>query len=75
MALTSLSFAVPAVRNFAIYAAGAVLVNALLQVTIFVSAMAIDLRRIEVSGRRPRKHKERELTFLFPRSPTASIGE
>ncbi|ORY85410.1 sterol-sensing domain of SREBP cleavage-activation-domain-containing protein [Leucosporidium creatinivorum] len=37
----------PAVRNFAIYAAGAVLVNALLQVTIFVSAMAIDLRRIE----------------------------
>jgi hypothetical protein len=40
---------VPAVRNFAIYAAGAVLVNALLQVTIFVSAMAIDLRRIEVS--------------------------
>lgn len=40
---------VPAVRNFAIYAAGAVLVNALLQVTIFMSAMAIDLRRIEVS--------------------------
>ncbi|GAA5955063.1 hypothetical protein JCM21900_002773 [Sporobolomyces salmonicolor] len=37
----------PAVRNFAIYAAGAVLVNALLQVTIFVSAMALDLRRVE----------------------------
>lgn len=39
----------PAVRNFAIYAAGAVIVNTALQVTIFVSAMAIDLRRIEVS--------------------------
>ncbi|KAM0793065.1 hypothetical protein ACM66B_000551 [Microbotryomycetes sp. NB124-2] len=37
----------PAVRNFAIYAAGAVLVNALLQVTVFVSLMAIDLRRLE----------------------------
>lgn len=43
----------PAVRNFAVYAAGAVVVNALLQVTVFVSAMAIDLKRIEVccSGR------------------------
>lgn len=39
----------PAVQNFAIYAAGAVVINALLQVTIFVSAMAIDLRRVEVS--------------------------
>lgn len=39
----------PAVRNFAIYAAGAVVINALLQVTIFVSAMAVDLRRVEVS--------------------------
>lgn len=39
----------PAVRNFAIYAAGAVLINATLQVTIFVSAMCLDLRRIEVS--------------------------
>ncbi|KAL8293540.1 hypothetical protein RQP46_000241 [Phenoliferia psychrophenolica] len=37
----------PAVRNFAIYAAVAVVVNALLQVTIFVSAMAIDLKRVE----------------------------
>lgn len=40
----------PAVRNFAIYAAGAVVINALLQVTIFVSAMAVDLRRVEVSS-------------------------
>lgn len=38
----------PAVRNFAIYAAGAVVINAALQVTVFVSAMAIDLRRVEV---------------------------
>ncbi|SCV68874.1 BQ2448_995 [Microbotryum intermedium] len=37
----------PAVRNFAIYSAIAVLVNAMLQMTIFVSAMAIDLRRVE----------------------------
>lgn len=37
----------PAVRNFAIYAAGAVAINTLLQITILVSAMAIDLRRVE----------------------------
>ncbi|KIJ70333.1 hypothetical protein HYDPIDRAFT_77663 [Hydnomerulius pinastri MD-312] len=35
----------PAVRNFALYAAGSVLLNALLQVTVFVSALAIDLKR------------------------------
>jgi len=39
----------PAVRNFALYAAGSVLLNALLQVTVFVSAMVVDLRRLEVS--------------------------
>ncbi|KAI0306903.1 multidrug efflux transporter AcrB transmembrane domain-containing protein [Multifurca ochricompacta] len=39
----------PAVRNFAIYAAGSVLLNALLQVTVFVSAMVLDLRRTEAS--------------------------
>ena len=39
----------PAVKNFAIYAAGAVLINALLQVTIFVAAMCLDLKRVEVS--------------------------
>ncbi|KAI9574905.1 patched family-domain-containing protein [Boletus coccyginus] len=37
----------PAVRNFALYAAGSVLLNALLQVTVFVSALAIDLKRVE----------------------------
>lgn len=39
----------PAVRNFALYAAGSVLLNALLQMTVFISAMALDLRRLEVS--------------------------
>lgn len=41
----------PAVRNFAIYAAGSVLIGALLQVTVFVSAMVLDLKRAEVSQR------------------------
>ena len=37
----------PAVRNFAVYAAGAVLINALLQVTMFVSVLALNQRRVE----------------------------
>ncbi|KAL9127586.1 MAG: hypothetical protein Q9217_003566 [Psora testacea] len=37
----------PAVRNFAVYAAGAVLVNALLQVTMFVSVLALNQQRVE----------------------------
>ena len=37
----------PAVRNFALYAAGAVLVNAILQLTVFPAAMAIDQQRVE----------------------------
>ncbi|KZT19295.1 multidrug efflux transporter AcrB transmembrane domain-containing protein [Neolentinus lepideus HHB14362 ss-1] len=39
----------PAVKNFALYAAGSVLLNALLQVTVFVSAMVLDLRRVEAN--------------------------
>ncbi|KAG1874677.1 patched family-domain-containing protein [Suillus subalutaceus] len=39
----------PAVRNFALYAAGSVFLNALLQVSVFVSALAIDLKRVETS--------------------------
>ena len=39
----------PAVRNFAVYAAGAVLINALLQVTMFVSVLALNQRRVEDS--------------------------
>lgn len=38
----------PAVRNFALYAAGSVFLNAFLQVTVFVSALTLDLRRSEV---------------------------
>jgi Niemann-Pick C1 protein len=37
----------PAVQNFAIYAAGAVFVNALLQVTMFVSVLSLNQRRVE----------------------------
>lgn len=39
----------PAVRNFALYAALSVLVNASLQVTVFISALCLDLKRTEVS--------------------------
>ncbi|EFX05334.1 patched sphingolipid transporter [Grosmannia clavigera kw1407] len=37
----------PAVRNFAIYAAGAVFINAILQVTGFVSVLALNQFRVE----------------------------
>lgn len=40
----------PAVKNFAIYAAGAVFINAVLQVTMFVSVLALNQKRVE-SGR------------------------
>ncbi|EON97228.1 putative patched sphingolipid transporter protein [Phaeoacremonium minimum UCRPA7] len=39
----------PAVRNFAAYAAGAVLINALLQVTMFVSVLTWNQHRVEDS--------------------------
>ena len=39
----------PAVRNFAVYAAGAVFINAVLQVTMFVSLLALNQRRVESS--------------------------
>lgn len=39
----------PAVRNFAVYAAGSVLIGAILQMTVFVSALLLDLKRSEVS--------------------------
>lgn len=38
----------PAVRNFALYAAGSVLFNAIMQVTVFVSTLTLDLKRVEV---------------------------
>ncbi|KAF8974608.1 patched family-domain-containing protein [Flammula alnicola] len=37
----------PAVRNFALYAAGSVFLNATLQVTVFMSALVLDLKRFE----------------------------
>jgi len=37
----------PAVRNFAIYAAGAVFINAILQVTMFVSVLSLNQKRVE----------------------------
>ncbi|KAG4032644.1 hypothetical protein MFRU_006g01140 [Monilinia fructicola] len=37
----------PAVRNFAIYAAGAVFINAVLQITMFVSILSLNQRRVE----------------------------
>lgn len=37
----------PAVRNFAVYAAGAVFVNAVLQVTMFVSVLTLNQKRVE----------------------------
>ncbi|KAI9730106.1 MAG: hypothetical protein M1834_006098 [Cirrosporium novae-zelandiae] len=37
----------PAVRNFAVYAAGAVLINAILQVTMFVACLALNQHRVE----------------------------
>lgn len=37
----------PAVRNFAAYAAGAVFINALLQITMFVAVLALNQQRVE----------------------------
>ncbi|KAF2772367.1 NCR1, Niemann-pick type C [Teratosphaeria nubilosa] len=37
----------PAVRNFAAYAAGAVFINALLQITMFVSVLSLNQKRVE----------------------------
>lgn len=37
----------PAVRNFAAYAAGAVFINAILQVTMFISVLSLNQQRVE----------------------------
>lgn len=37
----------PAVKNFAAYATGAVVINAILQVTMFVSVLALNQKRVE----------------------------
>lgn len=41
------SVKMPAVRNFAIYSAGAVAINFLLQVTMFIAILSVDQRRLE----------------------------
>lgn len=37
----------PAVKNFAAYAAGAVFINAILQITMFISVLALNQRRVQ----------------------------
>ncbi|EYE92084.1 sphingolipid transporter NCR1 [Aspergillus ruber CBS 135680] len=37
----------PAVKNFAAYAAGAVFINAILQITMFISVLALNQKRVE----------------------------
>ena len=39
----------PAVRNFAVYAAGAVFINAILQITMFVSVLALNKKRMDAN--------------------------
>ncbi|KAF2795418.1 multidrug efflux transporter AcrB transmembrane domain-containing protein [Melanomma pulvis-pyrius CBS 109.77] len=39
----------PAVRNFAAYAAGAVFINAILQVTMFIAVLALNQQRVEAN--------------------------
>lgn len=39
----------PAVKNFAAYAAGAVVINAILQVTMFVAVLSLNQRRVEAN--------------------------
>ena len=41
------SVGMPAVRNFAIYSAGAIFINSMLQMTLFISALTLDQKRIE----------------------------
>lgn len=41
------SVSMPAVRNFALYSAGAVLLNSILQLTAFISLLSLDQKRID----------------------------
>lgn len=50
MFLLASTVQMPAVRNFAIYSAGAITVNFILQMTVFISLLALDQQRLE-SGR------------------------
>jgi Niemann-Pick C1 protein len=66
----------PAVRNFALYAAGSVFLNALLQVTVFISALTLDLHRVE-AGRAdifPCIKLSRRIALPEVPAPGASMG-
>lgn len=47
MFLLATSVKMPAVRNFALYSAGAVTINFILQMTLFISILALDQKRLE----------------------------
>ena len=47
MFLLASSVQMPAVRNFALYSAGAVLINFFFQMTLFISILSIDQKRVE----------------------------
>lgn len=49
MFLLAATVQMPAVRNFALYSAGAVTVNFALQMTAFIAVLALDQRRLEAS--------------------------
>ncbi|KAI0687215.1 multidrug efflux transporter AcrB transmembrane domain-containing protein [Cytidiella melzeri] len=66
----------PAVRNFALYAAGSVLLNALLQVTVFVSALTLDQKRQEANRVDcfPCISLPSRIALLDPPPPSSGLG-
>lgn len=74
MFLLAATVQMPAVRNFALYSAGAVFVNFLLQMLAFISVLALDQKRIEQGRmdvfpwiRATILDEEKHLTFLLAR--------
>ncbi|KAI0347172.1 multidrug efflux transporter AcrB transmembrane domain-containing protein [Trametopsis cervina] len=66
----------PAVRNFALYAAGSVFLNAILQVTVFVSALTLDQRRQEANRVDcfPFIRVPTRIALLDPPAPSSGLG-
>lgn len=66
----------PAVTNFAIYAAGAVIVNTVLQCTLLISLLALDLHRVEVrlSPLSPSLRCTRTVRLTLPPSSAGESG-
>jgi len=66
----------PAVRNFALYAAGSVFLNAILQVTVFVSALTLDQRRQEANRVDcfPCIRIPSRIALLDPPPPSSGLG-